>query len=180
MNRILNPFDYLSIGKTWGWGIIGTLVAIVLDSIVEIPLEGSCVKKVIEILSTNILLWLPLSGLLYLAALIFSPSRIRAVDIFATNLFALLPTIVAIAVLNLVSLWLINIEADPRSVTEILVRAAYNLVVIILSVTMVWSMVWGCFAYYVSANLKDWRGVVIFVSCYVFVSVVIQLLVHYL
>lgn len=36
----------------------------------------------------------PLSLLLYVMALVLSPSRIRAVDIFATNLFAMLPTIV--------------------------------------------------------------------------------------
>ena len=55
----------------------------------------------------------------------------------------------------------------------------YNLIVILLSVSMVWSMVWGCFAYLVSANMKGWRGVSIFVICYVFVSVVNQLLIAY-
>ena len=51
--------------------------------------------------------------------------------------------------------------------------------VILLSVSMAWSMVWGCFAYLVSANMKGWRGISIFVICYVFVSVVNQLLIAY-
>ena len=55
----------------------------------------------------------------------------------------------------------------------------YNLIVILLSVSMAWSMVWGCFAYLVSANMKGWRGISIFVICYVFVSVVNQLLIAY-
>ncbi len=36
--------------------------------------------------------------------------------------------------------------------------AGYNLIVILLSVSMAWSMVWGCFAYLVSANMKGWQS----------------------
>ena len=147
MNKILNPFEYLSTGKALGWGLAGTLFSICLLTAVSWPVEGD-VSKIITILSSNLLLWLPLSLLLYVMALVLSPSRIRAVDIFATNLFAMLPTIV-------------------------------NLIVIVLSVSMVWSMVWGCFAYLVSANMKGWKSIVVFVICYVFVSVVNQLLIEY-
>ena len=143
MNRILNPFEYLSTGKALGWGLAGTLFSICLLTAVSWPV-GDDLSKIVTILSSNLLLWIPLSLLLYVLALLFSPSRIRAVDIFATNLFAMLPTIV-----------------------------------ILLSVSMAWSMVWGCFAYLVSANMKGWRGISIFVICYVFVSVVNQLLIAY-
>lgn len=178
MNKILNPFDYLSTGKALGWGLLGALVAIGLIVLTRCPIEWS-VSGLVPILSTNLLLWFPLSTLLYLAALVFSPSRIRAVDIYASNLFALLPTIVIFAISNLISYWLASLNLEPRSFGDMLGHVVYNLLVIILSVSMVWSMVWGCFAYFVSANLKDWRGVVIFVACYVFVSVVIQLFVTY-
>lgn len=179
MNRILNPFEYLSIGKALGWGLAGTLVSICLLTYAGWPFDGEA-DKVITLLSSNVLLWLPLSALLYFAALVFSPSRIRAVDIFATNLFALLPSIVIMGVLSVFYKWLGLVDAEPRSVAEVLVQAARNLVVIVLSVSMVWSMVWGCFAYSVSANIKGWRGIVIFIVCYVFVSVVDQLLNQYL
>ena len=157
MNKILNPFEYLSTGKALGWGLAGTLFSICLLTAVSWPVEGD-VSKIITILSSNLLLWLPLSLLLYVMALVLSPSRIRAVDIFATNLFAMLPT---------------------RSACEVLKQAAYNLIVIVLSVSMVWSMVWGCFAYLVSANMKGWKSIVVFVICYVFVSVGTQLLSEY-
>lgn len=179
MNRILNPFEYLSNGKAIGWGLAGTAFAIVLVVIFRWPLEFNC-SIAVHVLSTNLLLWLPLSALLYLAALIFSPSRIRAVDIFATNLFALLPTILLVGIVNAITFGLGSIETQPGGVGEVMVRAAYNLLVIVLSVSMVWSMVWGCFAYSVSANMKGLRGVGVFVGCFVFVSVVIQLLTEYL
>lgn len=118
-------------------------------------------------------------GLSYPTALLFSPSRIRAVDIFATNLFAMLPTIVILGVLSVPSKWLGGLVCEPRSACEVMKLAGYNLIVILLSVSMVWSMVWGCFAYLVSANMKGWRGISIFVICYVFVSVVNQLLIAY-
>lgn len=124
-------------------------------------------------------LWIPLSLLLYVLALLFSPSRIRAVDIFATNLFAMLPTIVILGVLSVPSKWLGGLVCEPRSACEVMKLAGYNLIVILLSVSMAWSMVWGCFAYLVSANMKGWRGISIFVICYVFVSVVNQLLIAY-
>ena len=178
MNKILNPFEYLSTGKALGWGLAGTLFSICLLTAVSWPVEGD-VSKIITILSSNLLLWLPLSLLLYVMALVLSPSRIRAVDIFATNLFAMLPTIVILGVLSLCAMWLGSIVCEPRSACEVLKQAAYNLIVIVLSVSMVWSMVWGCFAYLVSANMKGWRGASIFVICYVFVSVVNQLLIAY-
>lgn len=178
MNKILNPFEYLATGKALGWGLAGTLFALGLLVVAVWPIDGD-VSKIITIFSTNLLLWLPLSALLYLFALVVSPSRIRAVDIFATNLFALLPTIVILGVLSLASTWLHSLVFEPRSFAEVMQHAAYNLIVIVLSVSMVWSMVWGCFAYNVAANLKGVRGVVIFVVCYVFVSVMIQLLLEY-
>ena len=156
MNKILNPFEYLSTGKALGWGLAGTLFSICLLTAVSWPVEGD-VSKIITILSSNLLLWLPLSLLLYVMALVLSPSRIRAVDIFATNLFAMLPTIVILGVLSLCSMWLGSIVCEPRSACEVLKQAAYNLIVIVLSVSMVWSMVWGCFAYLVSANMKEYR-----------------------
>lgn len=88
MNRILNPFEYLSTGKALGWGLAGTLFSICLLTAVSWPV-GDDLSKIVTILSSNLLLWIPLSLLLYVLALLFSPSRIRAVDIFATNLFAM-------------------------------------------------------------------------------------------
>lgn len=178
MNKILNPFEYLSTGKALGWGFAGTLFSIVLLTISSWPIEGE-ISKVAIILSTNLLLWLPLSTLLYVVALFLSPSRIRAVDIFASNLFAMLPTILTLGVLSLVSSWLNGAVCEPCSLSGVLQQAGNNLIVILLSMSMVWSLVWGCFAYYVSANMRGIRSVVIFVICYVFVSVVDQLLIQY-
>ena len=179
MNKILNPFEYLSNGKALGWGLAGSLLAIAMVAIVRWPVECN-ISWIVRILSTNLLLWLPLSALLYVAALIFSPSRIRAVDIFASNLFALLPTILVVGISNLIIMWLGGLGLDPGSFSGIMARALYNMLVIFLSMAMVWSMVWGCFAYSVSANMKGLRGVLIFVICYVFVSVVLQLLPEYI
>lgn len=178
MNKILNPFEYLSTGKALGWGLVGTLFSICLLTAVSWPIEGD-ISKIITILSSNLLLWLPLSLLLYVMALVLSPSRIRAVDIFATNLFAMLPAIVILGILSLCTHWLGGIVCEPRSLGEVMQHAAYNLIVIVLSVSMVWAMVWGCFAYVVSANMKGWRSILVFVICYVFVSVVNQLLIEY-
>lgn len=179
MNKILNPFEYLSIGKALTWGIIGALLAIGMVVLTRLPLDADG-SQIVWIFSTNLLLWFPLATLLYLAALVFSPSRIRALDIYATNLFALLPAIVFFGISNAISFGLNQFAIEPRSVAEVMTHATYYLLVIILSVTMVWSMVWGCIAYSVSANIKGWSGVVIFVVCYIFVSVINQLLVEYL
>lgn len=170
--------SYPSTGKALGWGLAGTLFSICLLTAVSWPV-GDDLSKIVTILSSNLLLWIPLSLLLYVLALLFSPSRIRAVDIFATNLFAMLPTIVILGVLSVPSKWLGGLVCEPRSACEVMKLAGYNLIVILLSVSMAWSMVWGCFAYLVSANMKGWRGISIFVICYVFVSVVNQLLIAY-
>lgn len=74
---------------------------------------GDDLSKIVTILSSNLLLWIPLSLLLYVLALLFSPSRIRAVDIFATNLFAMLPTIVILGVLSVPSNGWAGLSASP-------------------------------------------------------------------
>lgn len=178
MNKYLNPFEYLSAGKALGWGLAGTVVSVGAVFALVKPAAGDT-AQILWLLSTNLLLWLPLSALLYLFALAMSPSRIRAIDIFATNLFALLPTCVVCCLSNAVTVMLTRSGADPMSVAGVLSQALYNFMVIMLSVSMVWSMVWGCFAYSVSANMKGVRGVVVFVSCYVFVSVVLQVITQY-
>lgn len=178
MNKILNPFEYLSTGKALGWGLAGAVFSIILLTIAGWPIDGD-LSEIVTILSSNLLLWLPLSTLLYLVALCLSPSRIRAVDIFASNLFAMLPTMVGLGIMSLLSGWLNGIDCDPRSVGGVLQQAVNYLIIILLSVSMVWSMVWGCFAYFVSANMKGIRSVVTFVICYVLVSVVNQLLIQY-
>ena len=139
MNRILNPFEYLSTGKALGWGLAGTLFSICLLTAVSWPV-GDDLSKIVTILSSNLLLWIPLSLLLYVLALLFSPSRIRAVDIFATNLFAMLPTIVILGVLSVPSKWLGGLVCEPRSACEVMKLAGYNLIVILLSVSMAWSL----------------------------------------
>ena len=37
MNKILNPFEYLSTGKALGWGLAGTLFSICLLTAVSWP-----------------------------------------------------------------------------------------------------------------------------------------------
>ena len=38
MNKILNPFEYLSTGKALGWGLAGTLFSICLLTAVSLSL----------------------------------------------------------------------------------------------------------------------------------------------
>ena len=82
MNKILNPFEYLSTGKALGWGLAGTLFSICLLTAVSWPVEGD-VSKIITILSSNLLLWLPLSLLLYVMAgehCLRTPQRLRGLE----------------------------------------------------------------------------------------------------
>ena len=174
MNRILNPFESLSSERALGWGAAGVVLSLALIALVRAPFDWSNASMMIWLFSGNLLLWLPLSTMLYIFALVFSPSRIRAVDIYGMTLFALLPTILMFGVSNAITPILAHLSLEPRSVADLISSAIYNLLVICLSVSMVWSMVWGCFAYSVSANMKVERSMTVFIVCYVLVSVVIQ------
>ncbi len=179
MNKVLNPFEYLSNAKAFGWGFLGLFLSAGLIVLCGGSHVLNADSAVLKLLSGNLLLWFPLSTLLYVAALALSPSRIRAIDIYAMTLFALLPSMLMFGFSNAISQLLQLLVFEPRSLGDVLSSALYNLVVIMLSVSMVWSMVWGCFAYSVAANMKGWRSVGIFITCFVMVSVAIQLLVIY-
>lgn len=190
MNRMLNPFEFLPINRAWTWGIGGLLFSILLSTwtVLGNPIFDeqwatlSCVEKfsaIYPILSSNLLLWLPLSLLLYVTALIFSPSKIRAVDIFATNLYALLPSIILTSIAQVLVGWLVSFSYEPYGMGEIMMRACLCTLPILLSMSMVWSMVWGCYAYAISANMKQMKGIIIFVVCYILVSVVLLVIKSY-
>lgn len=178
MKKILNPFEYLSSEKALLWGLVGTFFSVVLVFLSR-DAEESGVLEVFSVLSTNVIQWLFMSTLLYLAALVFSPSRIRALDIYATNLFALLPTIVVYGISSLLFRWIHSFDVEPQSAAGLTIYGVYYLLLLISSISMVWSMVWGCLAFDVSANIRNWQGVVIFLTCFVVVNLVIQLIITY-
>ncbi len=178
MNKPCNPFEYISTSSAFLWGLVGTFFAVAMLAWVSWPVTGAV--SVMVLLSSNILLWLPLSLLLYFIALFISPSKIRAVDIFATNLFALLPSILGLGLLSVFSALLRTVECEYGSLVDVLIAAANYLTIILLSIMLVWSMVWGYFAYSISANLKGMRGIITFTASYVFVSVAVQLVIRYL
>lgn len=178
MKKILNPFEYLSSEKALLWGLVGTLFSVVLVFLSRDVEEGGALE-VFSVLSTNVVQWLFMSTLLYVAALIFSSSRIRALDIYATNLFALLPTIVVYGISSLLFRWLHGFYVEPQSVAGLTVYGIYYLMLLISSISMVWTMVWGCVAFDLSANIRTWHGVAIFLTCFVVVNLVIQLVITY-
>ncbi|WP_418991159.1 hypothetical protein [Alistipes sp.] len=178
MSRILNPFEYLSVGKALGWGLAGTVLCVVLVCIARWPVEWSF-TEVMSILSTNLVLWLLMASLLYVSALVFSPSRIRALDIFATNLFALLPVIVVYGISSVLFGWIRGFNPEPKSIAWLAVSGFYYLMLLVSSISLVWSMVWGCMAFRVSANIKNGSGVAIFLVCFVIVNLAIQLVISY-
>ncbi len=178
MNKILNPFEYLSSGKALWWGLAGTVLSIILICLSRLPFEFSPVVM-LSILSTNLGLWLSLSLLLYVAALIFSPSRIRALDVFALNLFALLPFILVDGISNPLFKMIQQVEVEPLTTSWLAVYGFYYLMRLVASISLVWSMVWGCMAFRVSANIKEARGVVIFLIDFVIVNLAIQLIITY-
>lgn len=178
MSKILNPFEYLSVGKALGWGLTGTIISVALVCLARWPVEGTF-SAIMSILSTNLVLWLPMAILLYVSALVFSPSRIRALDIFATNLFALLPVIVVYGVSSVLFGWIRGFNPEPRTIAWLAVSGFYYLMLLVSSISLVWSMVWGCMAFRVSANIKNGVGVAIFLVCFVIVNLAIQLVISY-
>ena len=171
MKKFLNPFEYIA-----GWQALAVGVAAMLVKSAAACLTGQSFDGVMHItyadvtfwqtLAQQLVCWLIFATLLYAAARIFSHSRVRALDIYGTNLFARIPILPMLLTVFLIGR---DLTAALMSSDVIEVAAANSgrlLIVGVIDIVLVaWYYVWSYKAFSVSSNLKGGRAVAIFVVC---------------
>lgn len=176
MKKIINPFLYIAGAKALLFGLLIILATAGISYYSHIHFPDVISVKTCSGLPFYFLViqgglnWLVPSLLFYLAALIFSGSSVRAIDVLGTQALARAPYLLAAmtgfgGLIEKFGRFIMNELAQVGEAVDISnaeMAAAITLILITLLLT-VWMVTLMVNAYKVSANIKDGKLAVIFV-----------------
>lgn len=174
MKKWINPFDYIAGGRALAYGAIVLILSSILYWHCGITLRGLVSFgyggiRLWRVTAQALVQWLLFSSLLYAAGRLLSSSKIRAVDVYGTNLFARIPLSAAGALGGLP--WIRSevmriLNTEPSALLSEGVPALLTLYGVLACALLIWFYLWSYRAYAVSCNLHGARGVVSFIVCY--------------
>jgi len=176
MNKLINPFKYIA-----GWEALLAGLAVLFAtagvgyfSHIHFP-DLISVKTINEIPFYVLLIqqgsnWLVISILLYIVAIIFSPSTVRGIDIFGTQALAKFPYLLAalcgfsgsVDKFGKYMLWSALQTGEPVEMSSGEMMLAVTLILITVVLT-IWMVTLMFNAFKVSANLKGAKLTVSFI-----------------
>ena len=176
-NKIVNPFKYLPLRQAWCWGIVALILTSVffwqvglrLTSITQLNLAGD---RLWAATVRQVVAWLLFSVVLYLMGVVASNSKVRFVDVAAFNLFARIPmdlTFLLFAVPSVRSVTALAGEGNINAVMQHL--DIMTIVGVVTALMSVWYFFWTYKAFAESTNVKNTKGVLLFIAsfmvCYI-------------
>lgn len=192
MSKILfNPFRYIAGWEALGIGVLALLATSVFGYYSHIHFPDLISVKshsgifYHKILLESVINWLIPSILFYLAALLFSPSLVRAVDVFGTQALARIPCLFAALTgfsgildkFGRFTMWKALNIGDPVSMSGGEMILAFTFLLFIMLST-VWMIALMYNAFKVSANLKGSKLVLLFIAVIILSVVLTGLLIH--
>lgn len=182
MKKLIDPFKYFSGGATLAAGVAGMLVMVVLARLFGATFRGVVSEGIGTLSYWQLALqqaagWGVFSLLLYVAARLFSRSKIRAVDVFGYQALARIPFVFVLLGSALPTIRqamegmmaLTPEELMTQSPDE-LVTSAILLVITIFGLfsllMLVWFFWWSYRGFATAANLKGGKAAAIYVGCY--------------
>ncbi len=194
MNKtIFNPFKYVAGAKALILGILIILITAYIGFLsnthfpdlisVKLWSDFPVLYYVLQGLSN----WLIFSTILYLCAIIFSTSSIRAIDIFGTQALARFPYLIAafigfsdsIIKFGKYTLWKYFKIGEQISLSTSSAVIAVSILFLVLLLT-IWLVVLMYNAFKVSSNLKGTKSVVLFVIVFIVTVIVTSYATKYL
>jgi hypothetical protein len=184
-NKFWNPFTYLAGGKALLIGLLGIITAAFLGYVGAVHFDG-----VIDIhsgvtasywvfVAEGLVNVLSISFVMYVAALVVSPSKVRVVDIVGTQAFARLPLLLPVAAGSVFPLNRMDDYAlyrfahiGEKVVLSNIEIAGFILFSLTTLVAMVWLIIWMYQGYKVSANLRGAKSILSFVVAVLLAEVI--------
>lgn len=178
MKKLINPFRYLPLRQALCWGIVALIlmsvfcwqVGLRMSSITQINYAGG---SLMSATLQQLIAWLLFAVALYAVGAVVSKSKVRFWDVAAFNLFARIPFDLSLLMFAIPSV---------RSVTGLITDGSFetalqymNLLMVVGLVSMlfsIWYFFWSYKAFAEATNIKNGRGVAIFVLTFVVVYLV--------
>ena len=181
MKKLLNPFVYYSGGITLAVGLIGMAAMVAaayatgqtFRSIISL---GVGERSWLQLAGHLFVGWLLFSAILYGAARLFSPSRIRIIDIAGNQALAKLPGLPLLLATAAISDPLFDNPAqfEQLSIAEMMAHVL-SVKIILASIAamalLVWFFCWSWLGFSIAANLRGGKSVGIYIGCYLLAEV---------
>lgn len=190
---LFNPFRYIAGWESLAAGIVVLLATSVIGYYCNIHFPDLISVKTNQgipyyvLLFENTINWLAPSILLYVAALIFSQSSVRAIDIFGTQALARAPYLIAaltgfsgtIDKFGRYTLWKSVNVGDPvvMSTGEIMLAITLLLFMVIATIWMI-TLMYNAFK--ISANIKGPKLIILFIVIMVLSTAITGLTTYHL
>lgn len=185
MKKLINPFRYLPTRQASCWGIAAMIMTAIFCWVVQ--LRMSSVSQVMILgqrerlwMSTveQVAVWLIFAIVLYVIGLVASKSRVRLVDVASFNLFARIPLDLSLLIFAVpkfkAKMWFFQEQAEAMSrgdmsqVATIIDDMWYMTVFGIISLLFaVWYFYWSYKGFAESTNIKNGKGVILFIVGFV-------------
>ncbi|MCX6994179.1 MAG: hypothetical protein NT011_13700 [Kiritimatiellaeota bacterium] len=182
---LFNPFTYIAGRESLIIGLIGIVATSLIGSLGDIHFDGvldmhiGAKTPVWFFIAEGFINWFSFAVLLFIAGRIFSKSAFRIVDVFGTQAFCRLPTLISAAALLLpankrVLDELTKMVQNPNQLPALPLAdtAIFAAVMIIVLVMLVWMVTLMYRAYAVSCNLKGTKAIISFIVCLVIAEVI--------
>ncbi|MBQ4541022.1 MAG: hypothetical protein IJA37_07610 [Alistipes sp.] len=178
MKKLINPFRYLPLRQALCWGIVALIlmsvfcwqVGLRMSSITQINYAGG---SLMSATLQQLIAWLLFAVALYAVGAVVSKSKVRFWDVAAFNLFARIPFDLSLLMFAIPSV---------RSIMGLITDGSFetamqymNLLMVVGLVSMlfsIWYFFWSYKAFAEATNIKNGRGVAIFVLTFVVVYLV--------
>lgn len=172
-NKLLNPFRYLPLRQAICWGIVALILSAIfcwqvglrMTSLTQVNYAGGSLARAT---AQQIVVWALFAVVLYVAALIFSRSKVRFWDVAAFNLFARIPfdlTLLIFAIPMVRSV--MGLMMDGSIATAMEYMNLLTVVGLVATFFSVWYFYWSYKAFSEATNIKNGRGVAIFTLCFI-------------
>ncbi|MDD2491393.1 MAG: hypothetical protein PHV12_04270 [Bacteroidales bacterium] len=190
IRKLINPFNYIAGAKSLLIGLamifITSLTGYYSNTFFPDILS---VKTGVELtfkvsLLFNIVNWLSISLLLYIASLIFSKSSVRFIDLFGTQALARSPYLLAALLgfsksinrLGEYFLWKYLSIGEPTDISSLEMTIAVVLLTLIVIIS-IWMITLMYNAFKVSSNIKGGKSVTIFIIVFI-LSIILSAFVN--
>lgn len=173
MKTIINPFGRLPMRQAMCWGIAAMILTAIFcwqiglraTSLTQINYAGGSLA---EATLQQVLVWLLFAVALYLGGVIFSKTKVRFWDVAAYNLFARIPfdlMLLMFAVPMVRSV--MGLMTDGSVATAMEYSTVLSIVGLVALVFAAWYFYWSYKAFAAATNLRNGRGVGVFIACFI-------------
>lgn len=173
MKKLINPFRYLPLRQALCWGIVALIlmsvfcwqVGLRMSSITQINYAGG---SLMSATLQQLIAWLLFAVALYAVGAVVSKSKVRFWDVAAFNLFARIPFDLSLLMFAIPSVRsVMGLMTDGSFETALQYTTLLMVVGLVSMLFSIWYFFWSYKAFAEATNIKNGRGVAIFVLTFV-------------